>query len=162
VIGPGWLPSRPRPLVRRRTLPYMPWRVSRRRSISASGSARSPRSGHHEDMLFDQPPSELPVARLHERGRLPALARALGAWFATRWTWLRPRTVPVVVAFIGMCAVLVSAHYLQKLATENPPPERLQLKVVPHVAESTPAPAPTPAPTCQMAQPPSHYLLIDQ
>ena len=147
-MSPGWLPSRLRPLaVRRRTLPYMPLRAFQLRSRRA----RSPDAGHHEDMLFDQPPSELPVARLHQRGHLPAIPQALAAWFAARWQWLRPRTVPVIVAFIGMCAVMASAHYLSKLATTTPPPERLQLELAPHVAQ-----APVPPPPA-----PSHYLLID-
>jgi 4-amino-4-deoxy-L-arabinose transferase-like glycosyltransferase len=104
-------------------------------------------------MLFDQPPSELPVARLHQRGRLPSISHALVAWLAARWQWLRPRTVPVIVAFIGMCAVMASAHYLSKLATQMPPPERLHVQVVPNVAQAS-ATAAQPAP-------PSHYLLID-
>ena len=146
MIGPGWLPTRPRPIVRRRTLPYMPLRAFRPRNRRA----RSPNAGHHEDMLFDQPPSELPVARLHQRGRLPSISHALVEWLAARWQWLRPRTVPVIVAFIGMCAVMASAHYLSKLATQTPPPERLHIQVAPNVAEAQP-----PLP------PPSHYLVID-
>jgi len=157
VIGPGWLPSRPRPLVRRRTLPYMPWRIYPRRKRARS--ARSPVAVNNEDMLFDLPPSELPVARVHERKKFPSLAIALRAWLAARWTWLRPRTVPVIVAFIGMCAVMTSAHYLTKLATENPPAERLQLPMVTHVADTTPAPAS--CPQQQPPPPPNHYLLID-
>jgi hypothetical protein len=104
-------------------------------------------------MLFDQPPSELPVARLHQRGRLPSMSHALVEWLAARWQWLRPRTVPVIVAFIGMCAVMASAHYLSKLATQMPAPERLHVQVVPNVAQAS-ATAAQPAP-------PSHYLLID-
>jgi hypothetical protein len=77
-------------------------------------------------MLFDQPPSELPVARIRVRpGTINALAQLaadLRRWLTARWSWLKPRTVPVIVAFIGMCAVLASAHYLSRLAQEAPDP----------------------------------------
>jgi len=93
------------------------------------------------------------VARLHQRGRLPSISHALVEWLSARWQWLRPRTVPVVVAFIGMCAVMASAHYLSKLATEMPPPERMHIQVVPDVAQAGTVTTTPP--------PPSHYLLID-
>jgi hypothetical protein len=107
-------------------------------------------------MLFDQPPSELPVARLHQRGQLPSLSLALVSWLTARWQWLRPRTVPVIVAFIGMCAVMASAHYLSQLATQMPPPERLHVQVAPNVAQAGTAAAAAVQPPA-----PSHYLLID-
>ena len=46
------------------------------------------------------------------RGIAIAMLAALARWFAARWTWLRPRLVPVLVAAIGMVLVLISADYL--------------------------------------------------
>lgn len=66
-------------------------------------------------MIFDQGPSELPVATLRPReprAWATVLARDLGAWIAARWHWLRPRTVPVLVAAMGMFWVLAAANYL--------------------------------------------------
>jgi hypothetical protein len=45
-------------------------------------------------------------------------------WTHARWRWLAPRTVPVLVAMIGMVALLASAHYLSNLAMQ--PPERVE------------------------------------
>jgi hypothetical protein len=116
VIAPGgrfrpnWLwTSRPR------RLSYT-WRpLPRRRNRPAP----SPAAPYTEDMLFDQPPQELPVATMRARGRT-ALAAQLRGWFAAKWTWLRPRSVPVAVAFAGMLAVLASVnaltHFAQKTA----------------------------------------------
>jgi hypothetical protein len=66
------------------------------------------------DVIFDRP-AALPTATLvprEWRGRALASARALRNWLAARWAWLRPRTVPVLVATAGMFAVLLSADYL--------------------------------------------------
>ena len=41
------------------------------------------------------------------------LAGDLARWLVTKWSWLRPRTVPVVVAALGLIAVLASADYLR-------------------------------------------------
>jgi hypothetical protein len=124
MIGPGWLPTRPRPIGKRlRTLAYT-YRRSRR---PAKHTTRQPvavnnGSEDQDDMLFDQPPSELPIATVRTRPGVPQLLADVRRWLAARWSWLRPRTVPVIVAFIGMCAVLASAHYLSKLAQEAPEP----------------------------------------
>jgi hypothetical protein len=120
----GVMPSRLRPLPRRRLLPYM------RREARPARRARDRRahgevSVNHEDMLFDQPPAELPVASVRAHGRL-ALAAGLHRWFDARWRWLSPRMVPVLVAFAGMCAVIAAARYLATY-TESPP-ERLVVK----------------------------------
>jgi hypothetical protein len=132
VIRLAWLPTRP-PSQRRHTLPYTGRRRVRRKAI-ARGAAAGPREDaaprparvNNEDMLFDQPPGELPRATLRPReprARLTALGGALQRWLAERWTWFRPRTVPVMVAFAGMLAVLASVDYLRSFAHEAP--ERL-------------------------------------
>jgi hypothetical protein len=74
---------------------------------------------YNHDMLFDQVRGELPVATVRSRGRV-ALAAAVHRWFAGKWGWLRPRMVPVAVAFVGMVAVLASVNALTHLAQKTP------------------------------------------
>jgi hypothetical protein len=75
-------------------------------------------------MLFDGVPAELPTAMLlpggcHARHRL--IGGHLRHWLDDRWTWLRPRTVPMIVAFVGMLAVLGSTRYLSTFAMSAAP-----------------------------------------
>ncbi|MDQ3365846.1 MAG: hypothetical protein M3680_10505 [Myxococcota bacterium] len=76
-------------------------------------------------MIFDQPPPKLPVATLVPRESRVQVLADLRAWFVARWRWFRPRTIPMIVAFIGMLAVIGSANYLRNYALQGP--ERLQL-----------------------------------
>lgn len=69
-------------------------------------------------MLFDGP-ADLPTATLRSRAsaaRHRVIAADLASWFATRWRWLRPRTVPLLVAFVGMLGVLGATKYLTAYA----------------------------------------------
>jgi hypothetical protein len=70
-------------------------------------------------MLFDGIPAKLPTATLLSGGR-DAKHRVIGGhlrhWLDDRWAWLRPRTVPMIVAFVGMLAVLGSTRYLSTFA----------------------------------------------
>lgn len=79
-------------------------------------------------MIFDQPPAELPVATLRPRDSASQLLLDARGWLAARWQWLRPRAIPVAVAFAGMIGVLVSASYLRDLAHQ--PPEQLPTPVL--------------------------------
>jgi hypothetical protein len=66
-------------------------------------------------MLFDRP-APLPVATARSRSHVATFAsRARGGWL-----WLRPRTVPLIVALAGMFAVLGAAEYLSRLARYTP------------------------------------------
>ena len=112
MIGPGWLP-RPGRIWRKRTLAYT--RRRRKRSVPVERRAVPVEPVHHEIVIFDHGPAEFPVAiaRPREaRGRAIAMLADLSRWLAARWAWFRPRTVPVVVAVIGMLLVLISADYL--------------------------------------------------
>jgi hypothetical protein len=118
----GKLPSLPplrRPISRRRTLPYSGRRKSR--AISPRPKAAAPAVSVNDDvMLFDQPPAELPVATIIPKDRSTQLAADLRAWFAARWYWFRPRTIPMVVAFVGMLAVIGAATWLRNYARRAP------------------------------------------
>jgi hypothetical protein len=77
-------------------------------------------------MLFDLPPGELPRATLRprrSRGQMSVWSGDFDRWLGARWTWLRPRVIPVLVAVAGMFAVIASANYLRTFAQR--PPERL-------------------------------------
>ena len=111
MIGPGCLP-RPRAL-RKRTLAYT--RSPRARSRKAKEVARAAGQVNHEIVIFDHGPAEFPVARVRPRGagsRALVMMGDLQLWLAARWSWLRPRTIPVLVAVAGMLFVLMSADYL--------------------------------------------------
>ena len=124
MIGPGWLPSRPRPLarVRRSLWPYGHRRRRRRggtpRRANMAADAGAP-GCNNIDMLFDGFPAELPTATLlsdSHQARHRVIGGHLRHWLADRWVWLRPRTVPMIVAFLGMLAVLGSTKYLSSYA----------------------------------------------
>lgn len=71
-------------------------------------------------MLFDQV-RELPVATVRRapRSHFELLVGDLQRWVATRWRWLRPRTIPVLVAFAGMLGVLQAVDYLSHPQVES-------------------------------------------
>lgn len=71
-------------------------------------------------MIFDQPPAELPVATLRPRESGAQLLLDVRGWLLSKWRWLRPRSIPVAVAFAGMLGVLASANYLRELAHQPP------------------------------------------
>lgn len=124
MIGPGWLPTRPRPIsrVRRSVLSYT-FRRRRRRSTTPRAARMTadgtPPCCNTVDMLFDGLPAELPTATLvptaaHDRQR--AIGGRIRQWFDDRWAWIRPRTVPLIAAFAGMIAVLGTTKYLSTYA----------------------------------------------
>jgi hypothetical protein len=126
MIGPGWMPSRPRPLprVRRGFVSYTLYarrrRAPKRRSVATRADPAAPRPcGLHTFAALDcGGPVDLPVARLlasgsETRGQL--ISGHLAYWLRSRWTWLRPRTVPMIVALAGMFAVLGATKYLPDL-----------------------------------------------
>ena len=112
MIGPGWLP-RPISRLRKRTLAYTRMRRgSYRRQKTRAGSAPSV---HHEIVIFDPGPAEFPIATLRPRDTRTWAGVALGdlrRWLVARWTWLRPRAVPVIAAALGATLVIASADYL--------------------------------------------------
>lgn len=126
MIGPGWLPSRPRPLIGARRAWYFSGYLRRRpRKKRGEPMPRTERTADDAgDRLdcrldgFDTGHAELPTAILqrsaHSKDRL--LDGYLRHWLATRSAWLRPRIVPMIVAFAGMFAVMGAGRYLSALA----------------------------------------------
>ena len=71
-------------------------------------------------MIFDLPPAELPVATVVPKDRGTQLAADLRVWLAARWQWFKPRTIPMIVAFVGMLAVIGAATWLRNYARATP------------------------------------------
>ncbi|MDB4955397.1 MAG: hypothetical protein JWO36_2966 [Myxococcales bacterium] len=55
------------------------------------------------------------------RARGIALAGDLQRWLALAWDWFKPRTVPVIVAGIGMVFVLAATDYLAHAHGDDQP-----------------------------------------
>jgi hypothetical protein len=80
-----------------------------------SAELRKLAAAGHNEIVFDHGPKEFPVATLlvrEPRARVAVMAGDLRRWLATRWAWLRPRSLPVLVATVGTLAVMLSADFL--------------------------------------------------
>jgi hypothetical protein len=142
VIGPGWMPSRPRPLgrVRRGIASYAPYLRRGRRARAAApvpvpvpvpGSSAAPGSSADPAPVRDElagpfadRKAKLPVATLLPRrtdGRPAVITGALQRWIEQRWMWVRPRAIPLFVAFMGLVGVLNARRYLISLARGDEP-----------------------------------------
>lgn len=122
----GLLPRYRSRALKRPTLAYT--RLRRRAKARAKNQAPRTTQVNTEIVLFDHGPAEFPVATVrprHARARAIALVGALQQWLLARWRWLRPRTVPVAVAALGMAAVLKSADYLAQDHGEASPHVRV-------------------------------------
>ena len=111
----GQLPNRLRPLgsKRKRTLPYT-GRRARPRKERAIGSP----SRHTGSVLFD-PPRELPTATVvvEPRTLSELVIKGIAVWFRDRWSWTRPRMIPLTVALAGLLGVVRAVDYLTHLPT---------------------------------------------
>ena len=117
----GQLPPRLRPLgfKRRCTLPY-----THRRAVTRSGREERANGSHTRDtdfVLFD-PPRELPTATvvIEPRTFTQLLSSGIALWLSDRWRWLRPRTIPLTVALVGLLGVVRAVDYLTHLPTPSP------------------------------------------
>jgi hypothetical protein len=89
-------------------------------------------SVHHEIVIFDPGPAEFPVATLRPRDTRTWAGVALGdlrRWLVARWTWLRPRAVPVIAAALGATLVIASAEYLSHAHGTLPHPHTAAIDV---------------------------------
>lgn len=117
MIGPGWMPSRPRPLPRVRSglWSYTPGyvrrqRTRRRRSTGTATAREPPDLPERFDGALDLPTARLLPSRAQPRYR--TVSQDLRHWLEHRWAWLRPRSVPMAVALASLFAVLGAAKYL--------------------------------------------------
>jgi hypothetical protein len=104
--------------------------VRRRRAKPRTSRAEASQRLTHDDqtVIFQTGPVEFPTATLvpHDpTAHAHALVGEFVRWLAAKWAWLRPRTVPVMFAALGLLAVLESADYLRHVKTA--PPHYLQL-----------------------------------
>ena len=123
MSGPGWMPSRPRPLgqVRRRLVSYAtPLRRARRNRCAApQGPRPDSADADPRDRPFGSRRAKLPVATLlphRSEGQPRVMTGALHRWLNHRWLWVQPRMIPLIVAFIGLIGVLNARRYLLELA----------------------------------------------
>jgi hypothetical protein len=81
-------------------------------------------------------PTEFPVATLRPRarGRAVAAVAAFQRWLLARWQWFKPRTMPCVVAALGMLAVIAAADYLAH-HIDQPKPEKQQKLILVDIAQ---------------------------
>jgi hypothetical protein len=116
MIGPGWMPSRPRPIARRKLLLCSIGYTRRRRPRRTPRTERAPSVASLGDAVLDHggAPAPLPVATLHSSTQAWHLLAAgdLQRWLGERWQWLRPRSVPILVAFAAMLAMIDAAQHL--------------------------------------------------
>jgi len=130
MIAPGWMP-RPWRARRLRTWSYTRVRRVRRRRPDLGGrspflaSGRSAAAVNNEGMLFA--PGELPVATVVIREPRARVAAETKKWAAARWSWLRPRTLPILVAVAGLVCVVASGRYLSHYALRSAPPQTASL-----------------------------------
>ena len=78
---------------------------------------------HDQRVIFHTGPAEFPIATVvpHDSASFARVASAnLGRWLTAKWSWFVPRTVPVIVAALGLVAVLASADYLRHVKTAPP------------------------------------------
>lgn len=83
-------------------------------------------------MLFDGSRAELPIAQLRSSATQAwhrVIRRYLQQWFTDRWSWVRPRAVPLIVAFVGMLGVLGATKYLPVYAYVEQPSQRVWCSV---------------------------------
>lgn len=57
---------------------------------------------------------EFPVAMVRPKssGHVQYALGALTRWLAARWSWFKPRSIPVVVATLGMVGIVALSDYL--------------------------------------------------
>ena len=69
-------------------------------------------------MLFA--PRELPRAIVVPREATSRFAADTKRWAINRWSWIRPRTLPMLVAVTGFFAIVASGRYLSNMVAKPP------------------------------------------
>jgi hypothetical protein len=119
MIGPGWMPSRPRPLVRvRRVLTYPSYYTHRRRLRRSRSDRWPPLPSPAETGVagcFEGIPAALPTATLRAAAqpRHRMLLGDLQRWLFERWAWIRPRGIPLLVACAALPGMIALADLVK-------------------------------------------------
>lgn len=116
MIGPGWMPSRPR-AGRRGLVPYLGRRLSRRKAEPVASAESKPE--YVCGRAFEDRRAKLPLATLLPRrtdGKPQVLTSAAQRWLEQRWRWAQPRMIPLIVAAMGLIGMLNARRYLMSLA----------------------------------------------
>jgi hypothetical protein len=69
-------------------------------------------------VLFD-PRTKLPTATLLASRSLTRRRTDLDRWLSLRWDWVRPRTVPLLAAFVGLLLSLAAVKYTSLLSYDH-------------------------------------------
>jgi len=132
MIGPGWMPSRPRPLARvRRVFTYYPPYYARRRRRRARPEPW-PSAPAAFDCGGDGSPAGLPTATLRATAHQSRHRLLLGdfqRWLVGRWAWLRPRSIPLLVACAALPGMIALADAIKHPSRQGPDDLRLHVRI---------------------------------
>ena len=106
---------------------YVPRPPKKRLPFSRSRKRRLPASSG----TFWEGTSEFPVATLRPRQSGARMQYAIGAltrWLVARWSWFKPRSIPVVVATLGMVGIVALSDYLAHHIDQKQPPAKMSRK----------------------------------
>lgn len=122
MIGPGWMPSQPRPLgrVRRGLVCYARYARRRPRRRTERSQVRDAARSSSPELAFVGAPAELPIATVLSSSGSQVLAGDLQRWLVERWAWLRPRTIPLAVAGVAMMMMLGAVDHLTYAPPADP------------------------------------------
>jgi hypothetical protein len=89
---------------------YVPRAPRKRLPFSRSRKRRLPASSG----TFWEGTPEFPIATIRPRdgGHVQYAIGALTRWLVARWSWFKPRSIPVVVATLGMVGIVALSDYL--------------------------------------------------
>ena len=122
-MSPGWLPSWPRPMRARHLFTYRRGRRPRRPVSDRTAS------GARSELPVAFGTAELPLATVH------SVRGALHHWATVRWSWVRPRAVPALVALMALVGLLALTNHLSGLAANGDP-----IATAPVIVQISPAP----------------------
>ena len=116
----------------------LPFTYMRRKQRRRQKQAMPRERVQGETMAFDLGPTEFPVATMRPRDARSGAVAAVAAfqrWLVARWQWFKPRTLPCVVAALGLVAMVAAGDYLAH-HLDQPAPEQHQKLILVDLAHS--------------------------
>ncbi len=111
MITPGWMPSY-RARGPRKVMSYVRVRKRAKKPRGLAGPTRE----EIAQLALASGSVPLPAARVRVRGLSPAgVAASFVGWLGAQARWLRPRALPGVIAFAGLCGIMSAMSYLAKV-----------------------------------------------